>query len=205
MTTHTTTPPTHSPRPNPAPNPGPNPGRHPVARVARHPLVARGLIRDTHGRWLIVLPASSEHQGDHGGGYRGAHGGGCWNLPGGLVEHNEPPSVACARDIREELALDLNPGALIAVGWTAPRHSGRHARVTFIFDMGASDASTLDGGVHLQQSELADWRWVSPEEALRMLHPDLAVRLAPHGVVDPMAVYTEHHPAEDRVTGTSHD
>jgi 8-oxo-dGTP pyrophosphatase MutT (NUDIX family) len=186
-------------------------------------LVARGLIRDTHGRWLIVRPTSNEHRddhgSDHGGDHGGGHGRGFWHLPGGLVEHNEPPGVACAREIREELALDLTPAALIAVGWTAPRHAGRHAgrhaRVTFIFDMGAHPASTLDGGVGLQRSELADWRWAPPHEALGILPPDIAVRLTAHRTVEPTtdsttdstteptAVYTEHHPAGERVTGTS--
>jgi 8-oxo-dGTP pyrophosphatase MutT (NUDIX family) len=162
-----------------------------------HPLIARGLIRDERGRWLIVRPTGSD-SGDY------------WHLPGGRVEHNEPPRAACAREIREELALTLTPAALIAVAWTAPRptehhighnadrpagsHAGGRARVTFIFDMGTHPAATLDTSIELQPGELTDWRWALPHDALTILHPDLTVRLTAHRHTDPTAVYTEHHP-----------
>ena len=150
---------------------------------AMHPLTARGLISDEHGRWLIVRAPGQER----------------WHLPGGLVEQNEPVRDACAREIREELGLELVPGALIAVGWTAPRRPGRHARVTFIFDMGTQPASLLERVVVLQRSELADWRLAPPREALNLLHPDVALRLAAHRGMQPTAVYVEHHPAREPV------
>jgi 8-oxo-dGTP diphosphatase len=193
MATPPETPPTQHPGNDPGQEAEHSTGLDLAGCVAMHPLIARARICDERGRWLIVRPT--------GGG-----SGDYWHLPGGRVEHDEPPRAACAREIREELALNLTPGELIAVAWTAPRHTGpdtgrnvgRHAggraRVTFIFDMGTHPAAALDASIELQPTELADWRWALPEDALTILHPDLAVRMTAHRHTDPTAVYTEHHP-----------
>jgi 8-oxo-dGTP diphosphatase len=148
---------------------------------ATHPLIARGLISDEHGRWLIVRPINGER----------------WHLPGGLVEQNEPLSIACVREIREELGLEMRPGPMIAVGWTAPRRPDRTARVTFIFHMGELATSYLESAVRLQRSEVVDWRLLPAREALNALHPDVAIRLAAYRGNEPTAVFVEHHPAQD--------
>lgn len=45
---------------------------------------------------------------------RGYHSG-MWSLPGGGVEHGEPPATALAREIREECGIDAEIGALVDV------------------------------------------------------------------------------------------
>lgn len=45
---------------------------------------------------------------------RGYHSG-MWSLPGGGVEHGEPPAAALAREIREECGIDARVGALVDV------------------------------------------------------------------------------------------
>ncbi len=163
-----------------------------VVGPAAHPLTVRGLIQDRAGRWLIVHPIGDED----------------WHLPGGLVEQDEPPRQACRREIREELGLDLPPGVLLVVGWDPPNHTGRQARVSLVFDLGAHNAQALADRIRLQREELADWRWATPREALRVLHPAIAARLAelelrsgpptptpthtPNGA--PTAVYVERWP-----------
>jgi 8-oxo-dGTP diphosphatase len=145
-----------------------------VSRPRTRPRHA-GLIVDRDGRWLIVRPAG-EHQ---------------WHLPGGLTERGESPSDACRRELREELGLDLTPGPLHALGWNRPRSPGRNARFSFIFDMGTHDADTLSALIHRQPSELDAWQWSPPDDALNMLHPDMAARLAVARRTPPSAVYIE--------------
>jgi 8-oxo-dGTP pyrophosphatase MutT (NUDIX family) len=115
---------------------------------------ARGLISDPSGRWLIVRPVGRRH----------------WQLPGGRIEPGEPPTTACRRELREELGVDLEPGRLHAVTW---RPSRRSARLLFVFDMGSHESLPI----RLQISELAEWRWSTPEEALPLLKPDVAAAL----------------------------
>ena len=129
---------------------------------------ARGLIRDGAGRWLLVRPVGRRH----------------WQLPGGRVEHGEPPTTACRRELREELGVDLAPGPLHALTW---RPSRRGARYGFIFDMGTH--ATLD--VRLQATELAAWRWATPDEALPLLKPDVAAALTTAAAGPMTAVYLE--------------
>ncbi|MEZ5097748.1 MAG: NUDIX domain-containing protein [Nocardioides sp.] len=59
---------------------------------------------------------------------RGAHTG-SWTLPGGGIDHGEPPAVALEREVREETGLACEVGPLLDVhdlhfSGTAP--SGRH-------------------------------------------------------------------------------
>jgi len=143
-----------------------------------HPATARGLIFDTAGRWLIVRPV-----GDHR-----------WHLPGGLIEQDESPADACRRELREELSLDLTPGPLYALGWNPPRRSGRNARFSFIFDMGAHDPDTLAPLIRLQAAELDAWQWSAPNDALTVLHPDMAARLTAARDTPASAVYIEAAP-----------
>lgn len=140
-----------------------------------HPATARGLILDQTGRWLIVRPV-----GDHR-----------WHLPGGLIEQDESPADACRRELREEIGVDLLPGRLYALGWNPPRRPGRKARFSFIFDMGTHDADMLSSLVRLQVSELDAWQWSHPDQALNVLHSDVAERLTIARNAVPSAVYIE--------------
>ena len=58
--------------------------------------VAVGVITDSHGRVLISRRADDSHQG------------GLWEFPGGKVEAGESLADALARELREELAIEVN-------------------------------------------------------------------------------------------------
>lgn len=40
---------------------------------------------------------------------------GCWVLPGGLVEPNETAREACAREVREEVGIDVTVGEFVGL------------------------------------------------------------------------------------------
>ena len=108
-----------------------------------------------------------------------------WQLPGGRIEHGESPSIACRRELREELGVDLEPGPLHAVTWRPARRSS--ARFEFIFDMGRHEVLPI----RLQATELTAWRWATPEEVLPLLKPDVAAALMTATTSPATAVYLE--------------
>jgi RimJ/RimL family protein N-acetyltransferase/8-oxo-dGTP pyrophosphatase MutT (NUDIX family) len=69
-----------------------------------------------------------------------------WDLPGGVVEVGESPQLAAAREIREELALDIPAGPLLLTDWLPP-WSGWDDAVCLVFDGGEHDPQLLEGVV----------------------------------------------------------
>lgn len=84
-----------------------------------------------------------------------------WSLPGGILEDGEPPHAGCAREVREEIGLDLTPGELLVVAWFAPADDRPRPMVAFLFDGGTVPAGTE---IVLQEEELDDWRFVPVSE-----------------------------------------
>jgi 8-oxo-dGTP diphosphatase len=118
-------------------------------------VAAGALITDPAGRILLVKPNYRDH----------------WTLPGGICEHGEPPHAGCAREVAEELGLDLAVSVLLAVDWSQPY--GRQARpiMHFVFDGGTLGSGA---GIVLQPEELDEFRFVDPGQS--------AGYLAPYGV-----------------------
>lgn len=85
-----------------------------------------------------------------------------WDLPGGVVEVGESPKLAVAREVREELGLDLVPGDLLLTDWLPP-WGGWDDAVCLVFDGGRHDASLLDAIVR-EEREIRDARFCTPEE-----------------------------------------
>ena len=65
---------------------------------------AAALFTNPAGQVLLVKPNYRDH----------------WSLPGGILEHGEPPHEGCRREVKEELGLDITPGRLLVVGWAGP-------------------------------------------------------------------------------------
>lgn len=125
---------------------------------AEHRLVARGLVTDQEGRWLLVRNLDEE----------------VWVPPGGHVELTESPRLACAREIVEEAGVRVVAGRLLTLAWEPP--NGRSStRNTLIFDCGRYDSTDTPtespDGEHVL-------RWVMPREALTIMRPDIATALA---------------------------
>ena len=122
-------------------------------------LAAGALITDPAGRALLVKPNYRDH----------------WTVPGGICEHGEPPHEGCAREVAEEIGLNLVPGPLVAINWSKP--SGRDQRpiMHFLFDGGM-----LDGGSGIVLGVRNSMISGSPTRGTRRyLPPHIEARVAP--------------------------
>lgn len=84
-----------------------------------------------------------------------------WSLPGGVLEDGEAPHVGCAREVREEIGLEMTPGRLLVVAWAGPDGDRPRPLVAFLFDGGVL---AVDTEIVLQESELDEWRFVPVSE-----------------------------------------
>jgi 8-oxo-dGTP diphosphatase len=122
-------------------------------------VAAGALITDPAGRILLVKPNYRDH----------------WTLPGGICEHGEPPHAGCAREVAEELGLDLAVSTLLAVDWSQPYGTQARPIMHFVFDGGTIGSGA---GIVLQPEELDEFRVVDPGQAAGYLAPYGIRRLA---------------------------
>jgi 8-oxo-dGTP pyrophosphatase MutT (NUDIX family) len=97
-----------------------------------------------------------------------------WSLPGGILEHGEPPQAGCAREVAEELGLTISPGALLVLSWAPPDGERPRSFVFFVFDGGEVGH---DPDVTLQAEELEDYRFVDPAELASYVPPFIEARV----------------------------
>jgi 8-oxo-dGTP diphosphatase len=122
---------------------------------------AAGIIRDPAGSVLLVKPNYRDH----------------WSLPGGICEFGEAPHDGCAREVAEEIGLELPVGPLLSVDWhvaSATYGPGARPAVFFIFDCGT--LASLDG-VTLQASEIDDCLFAGEAELGELLHEGTVPRI----------------------------
>ncbi len=117
------------------------------AALPRKACSAAVLLRDAEGRAMLVKPI-----------YKSG-----WQIPGGVVDANEPPRRAAAREIREELGLTrLEIGRILAIQhspWTGDKGDALH----WIFDGGVVTEQDL-GTIVLQENEISEWKFVDANE-----------------------------------------
>jgi 8-oxo-dGTP pyrophosphatase MutT (NUDIX family) len=134
------------------PDPGTVEGRIGLANAGlpTKRVVSKVLVRDHDGRVLMT-------QGPSGDG---------WDIPGGVVEPDEPPRHGAVREVREELDLDLSDtiGRLLLVDWLPPDRGWDDACL-LVFDGGVHDARIVDA-MTLQASEIGAVAFVEPADAL---------------------------------------
>lgn len=84
---------------------------------------------------------------------------GAWSLPGGKVEAGERLAEAVAREIREEIGLDIVVGPLAGISEVLPENGsqGRHFVVL-------AYAARWCGGEPVTGDEVAALRWIDPED-----------------------------------------
>ena len=132
-----------------------DPSSRPTVQVA-----AAVFFMDEFDRVLLVKPTYQE----------------AWNLPGGVVEAGESPGAAAVREVREEIGLDVELGALVCVDYRPPLSNGRGDALRFVFDGGRLDAEQLDR-IALAPEEIGDWRLVFIGELDSYLFPVVVDRL----------------------------
>jgi 8-oxo-dGTP diphosphatase len=129
------------------------------ASLATSYVAAGALITDVAGRVLLVKPNYRPY----------------WAFPGGVLEHAEAPHAGCAREVREELGLDMVIGALLVAGWAPPLGLRPRPIMYLLFDGGVVPD---DARVRLQRDELDDYAFVSAGKGAELLDGLVADRLA---------------------------
>jgi 8-oxo-dGTP diphosphatase len=121
-------------------------------------VVVAALITDAQGNVLIVKP-------DYKDG---------WIFPGGYVEVGESPSQAFSREMQAELGLMIEgPRRLLSIDY----RGNTDEYIMFIFDGGVL---TEDDIARLTlPPRLLEFRFVSPDEAIKLLRSKSARRLMP--------------------------
>jgi RimJ/RimL family protein N-acetyltransferase/8-oxo-dGTP pyrophosphatase MutT (NUDIX family) len=114
--------------------------------LPRKRAISQLLVRDAAGRVLICQLTYKRD----------------WDLPGGVVEVGESPQLAAAREVREELALDLPAGDLLLTDWLPP-WSGWDDAVCLVFDGGEHDPA-ITTGIHKQEREIRHAEFATIEQ-----------------------------------------
>lgn len=109
--------------------------------------IGAGLIcRDIDGRVLLVQPTYKP----------------TWEIPGGVVEEGESPAATVAREVSEELGVQLRVGRLLVIDWL-PARPPKTEGLMMQFDGGVLDDS-ITGRFRLPADELAAWRFFAVDE-----------------------------------------
>ena len=128
--------------------------------------IAQGVLRDPAGRVLLCeLTYKAE-----------------WDLPGGVVDPSESPAECLVREVREELAIDVEVRALLAVNWLPPWRGWSDATV-FVFDLGVADEDLI-ARTTLERREIRGLHFADEEEWEQRVAPynqRLLAFLAAHG------------------------
>jgi 8-oxo-dGTP pyrophosphatase MutT (NUDIX family) len=119
---------------------------------------------DSEGRVLIVKPSYKPD----------------WLIPGGVVEGNESPYVCCVREVEEELGIAARVGQLLVVDYqpqsiTKPEKT---ESLQFVFWGGVLSDDEIRRIRLPDNGELENFKFAEIPEALALLNPGLALRVA---------------------------
>jgi ADP-ribose pyrophosphatase YjhB (NUDIX family) len=113
---------------------------NPAAAVA-------GLIVDEEGRLLVTVRAGEPHKG-------------MLDLPGGFVDPGERAEEALAREIREELSLEVTSLEYLGSSFNEYLYRG----VTYPTTDLAFRCTVAPGAEPAPADDVADWHWLPPED-----------------------------------------
>ncbi|HEY1096812.1 MAG TPA: NUDIX hydrolase [Alphaproteobacteria bacterium] len=125
----------------------------------KKPASAGMLFRNTQNEILLVEPTYKEN----------------WDIPGGVVEKNESPRKTAKREIKEELSLDIEPGALLCIDYKKLKDSDMDS-YQMIFDGGILSDEQI-ALIRIDPEELRSCSFVSNAKAATLLRPTMNKRL----------------------------
>ncbi|MGI9004272.1 MAG: NUDIX domain-containing protein [Pseudonocardia sp.] len=130
-----------------------------AGRLPRKNVASGALIFNQSHEILFVVPAYKPYL----------------DVPGGMAEDGESPLIACRREVREELGLDLDINRLLLVDWV-PTHGIWHDSLQSIYSGGVLDPSQVNR-ITLSSEEVSDVTFLHLHDAVPKLRPSLARRL----------------------------
>jgi 8-oxo-dGTP diphosphatase len=129
------------------------------ASLPKKRMAAGCLFRNSSNQILIVQPRYKPN----------------WEIPGGITEDNESPRDSAAREVREELSLEVSVGRLLVVDYTSENENYTEA-LMWVFDGGIlTDAQILS--IKLPVLELESSRFVDLLELETLVTPRMFRRL----------------------------
>lgn len=130
-----------------------------VAQLPRKRMSAGILLRDEHGRVLLVEPSYKPY----------------WEIPGGVVEAGEAPWATAVRELHEEIGLTSAPGKLVVIDYVPPENDSLPERIAFVFDGGHINEEQVAGLMF--GPEVVSAKLCTREEIHALATPLLANRL----------------------------
>jgi 8-oxo-dGTP pyrophosphatase MutT (NUDIX family) len=135
-------------------------------------VISQGLLRDEQDRVLLCELTYKKE----------------WDLPGGVVEVGEAPSIGLVRELQEELGITADVQGLVTVNWL-PAWRGWDDACIFLFDLGTVDSSITDV-MTLQPTEIKAVHWCDAE-TVRARGAAAAIELLEAVAAGPMPTYRE--------------
>lgn len=146
-----------------------------ASRIPSKTAAGGALIQDEQSHFLFVTPIYKPYL----------------EIPGGVVNGDESPLMACRREVREELGIDVQLGPLLVVDWV-PQHGIWRDSLQFIFDGGTLVQEQV-GSISVPHDELHGFQFASITDVAKKLKPSLLrrVELAMQAKADGMPRYAE--------------
>jgi 8-oxo-dGTP diphosphatase len=133
-----------------------------INSLPKKPIGAAAIIFNSKKELLIVKPSYREG----------------WLVPGGTVDALESPDMACIREIKEEVGLDIQSVKFLGVyhmtGKTAEGMA--YDSMQFMFYVGILTDEQVKSIV-LQEKELVEYRFLPMNEAVELLADKLDKRI----------------------------
>jgi 8-oxo-dGTP diphosphatase len=129
------------------------------ATLPKKRMAAGCLFRNDQNQILIVQPTYKPN----------------WETPGGVTEENESPRDCAAREVLEELNLELCVGRLLVVDYTSENEDYTEA-LMWVFDGGILTETQILS-IKLPTSELKSYRFVDLLELEQFVIPRMFRRL----------------------------
>ena len=145
-----------------------DPERYPVKRKKKsvpHKHVGAGIVVDRRGRFLIAQRKE------------GSMLGGLWEFPGGTLEKGETIEQCIARELKEELGIDVDVGRHVM--------TVRHAFSHFTMDLHAHHCRLQSG--RPRAIHCAAWKWVTLAELAHYPFGRADLRIIGSGVLKPLS------------------